>query len=334
MALSVIIVNYRSSDYISNCIKSALQFDSAKDFEWIVVDNASNDNSKDHILSQFPFVKWIDMGYNAGFARANNEGIRQSEGETVLLLNPDMIIQEDAISFCYSQLLNSSYIASSVQLLNPDLTPQITGSFYMAGGLNHLLPLPYMGDILRAIAFGMKVKKTNIQDIVSEQKVDWINGAFIMAKKEAIDKAGMLDEDFFLYSEEIEWCYRLGKVGNLCVFGNLHSTHLQGETVNKEIKSKEKGYKNLFDIKGRQLIVSQMVRIRKQFGIAWCLFHFLMYLAEIPFFAIVSVIHHLVKFDNPFSDWKRISGYTINIMKLGLLLPVILRNKPHFYKIM
>ena len=334
MALSVIIVNYRSSEYISDCIKSAMEFASFDSFEWIVVDNASNDNSKEHILSQFPFVKWIEMGYNAGFARANNQGIRQATGETVLLLNPDMIIQEDAIAACYAQFSNSTHIAASVQLLNPDLSPQITGSFFMAGGLNHLLPLPYMGDILRSIAFGMKVKKTNIQDIVSEQKVDWINGAFIMAKKTAIEKAGMLDEDFFLYSEEIEWCYRLGKVGSLCVYGNLHSIHLQGETVNKETKSQEKGYKNLFDIKGRQLIVSQMMRIRKQFGIVWCLFHFFMYLVEIPFFAIVSFFHHIIKFENPFIDWKRVSGYTINIMKLGLLLPVILRNKPHFYKIM
>src|SRR4051794_11903384 len=254
-----------------------MQFSSALHFEWIIADNQSNDSSKEQITSKFPFVKWIQMNYNAGFARANNEGIRQSKGEVVLLLNPDTIILNDSINQCYQRFIQSSYVACSVQLFNADKTAQITGNFFMKGGLNHLLPLPYLGSLLRRIAFSVRVKKTNLAKASSEEKVDWINGAFLMVKKSAIEKAGMLDEDFFLYSEEIEWCSRLTKAGELCVYGDLKIIHLQGETINSATNTSDKGYFNLYDKKGLQLMVSNHVRIRKQFGIAWFLIHLFMH---------------------------------------------------------
>jgi len=139
-------------------------------------------------MIRYPRLKWINMDYNAGFARANNEGIRQSSGQAVLLLNPDTIILDDAIEKCFQRLINSTYIAGSVQLLNEDQTPQITGNFFMKGGLNHLLPLPYLGNLLRSVAFAAKVKKTNIPMASAEEKADWITGAFLMVKKEAIEK--------------------------------------------------------------------------------------------------------------------------------------------------
>ena len=182
MPLSIIIVNFRSSSFICNCISSAFQFPSALNFEWIIVDNQSNDNSKEQIISKFPFVQWIEMNYNAGFARANNEGIRQSKGEVVLLLNPDTIILNDAINQCYERFIRSSYVACGVQLLNADKTPQITGNFFMKGSLNHLLPLPYLGALSRRIALSLKVSKTNVAKASMEEKVDWINGAFLMHK--------------------------------------------------------------------------------------------------------------------------------------------------------
>jgi len=311
-----------------------MQFPSAKNFEWIVVDNQSGDESKEQIISKFPFVKWIEMNYNAGFARANNEGIRQSAGEVVLLLNPDTIILNNAINECYQRFIQSSYVACSVQLLNADKTPQITGNFFMKGGLNHLLPLPYMGALLRKIAFAFKVKKTNVAKAATEEKVDWLNGAFIMAKKSAIKKAGMLDEDFFLYSEEIEWCSRLRKVGELCVYGDLETIHLQGETINSVTKTSDKGYLNLFDKKGLQLIISNHIRIRKQFGAGWFLFHLFMHTLEVPIFFICSIIDNLFHLHNPFKNFFYIRGYTYNVLKLWSLSPKIISNKPYFYKML
>jgi GT2 family glycosyltransferase len=319
---------------VVDCLQSAAQFTSFNSFEWIVVDNDSKDNSKEAILSQFPQVHWIDMGYNAGFARANNNGIRHATGDVVLLLNPDTIILDDAIAQCYKAFIPSAYIAGSVQLLNADKSPQITGNFFMKGGLNHLLPLPYLGALLRSIAFTARVKKTNVQQAGNEQTVDWINGAFMMIKKVAIDKAGMFDEDFFLYSEEIEWCSRLQKTGELCVYGNLHIIHLQGEVINDASKTTGKGYTNLFNRKGLQILVSQHVRIRKQFGVAWFLFHLAVHTFEIPVYFICSFLDNLFHLRNPFADIANIAGFTSNVFRLWELVPVIISNAPHFYKVL
>jgi len=333
LALSVIIVNYRSASFIVDCLSSAFKYPSAKGFEWIVVDNDSKDKSEEIITNQFPSVRWINMGYNAGFARANNEGIRQCKGETVLLLNPDTIVLEDAIAKSYERMqTDQNCIAAATQLLNPDGSPQITGNFFMKGGLNHLLPLPYLGKFLRTLALFAGVKKTNIRQAVQTESVDWINGAFLMVKKKAIEKAGLLDEDFFLYAEEVEWCSRLQKQGELLVYGDLFTTHLQGETINTATNSPDKGYFNLFDKKGLQLLVSNNLRIRKQFGVAWFLFNLVILIIEIPLFFIFSIVHNSIRFRNPFTNWKQISGYASNVLRLLKLSPTIIANKPHFYK--
>lgn len=330
--LSIIIVNYKSPLLIVDCIRSIKAQTSQISYEIIVADNFSNDNSEDLICSSFPGTKWLQMNYNAGFARANNAAIRVSKASVVLLLNPDTIVIAKAIEKCYLQFISSAYVACGVQLINPDNTPQISGNFFMKGGLNHLLTLPYLGRVLRQLAFAVKVKKTNVQQAGAEEKVDWINGAFLMVKKTAIEKAGLLDEDFFLYAEEIEWCSRLRKTGELSVYGNLNVVHLQGETINKETETSDKGYTNLYDKKGLQLMVSNHLRIRKQFGAGWFIFHLIMFTIDIPVFALCSFTFNLFKRKNAFRDIKKILGFSKNVVKTWLLVPAMLSKKPHFYK--
>ncbi|WP_153798675.1 glycosyltransferase [Foetidibacter luteolus] len=332
MLLSVIIVNYHSESDIIRCLRSTSQYESFEKIQWIIVENDSDAAGKELIMLEFPNVKWIDMGYNAGFARANNEGIRQSAGEIVLLLNPDTIILDDAIYKCFQKFVMSNYVACSVQLLNPDYTPQITGNFVITGALNHLLPLPYLGKLLRSIAFSINVKTSNVTKSASEEKVDWINGAFLMVKKEKIKTAGLMDEDFFLYSEETEWCSRLKKEGELCVFGNLSVIHIQGETINKATGNFEKGYFNLYDRKGLQIIVSHMVRIRKELGIGWFLVHLMIYSFDLPVFLICSILENIFRLRNPFSEWKLIKGFAYNLLITWRLFFTILSNRPFFYK--
>lgn len=199
MLLSIIIVNYKSSDYIVDCLASADSYllDDNK-YEWIIVDNASGDNSKSKILSQFPFVKWISLTENIGFARANNIGIQMSKGSHVLLLNPDTILLPNSIETALQRLINSNYVACGVQLVYPDMQPQFSGSNFVLGGLNHLLPIPYWGNCVKWFANGLMKEKPAIIKASSEQNVDWISGAFLMVKKNVIDQAGQLDEDFFI----------------------------------------------------------------------------------------------------------------------------------------
>ncbi len=334
MKLSIIIVNYRSAAFILNCIKSALQFDSANSFEWIVVDNDSKDNSRDQICRAFPFVKWIEMGYNAGFARANNEGMRQSSGDVFLLLNPDTLILNNAILHCFEKLVSSKHIASGVQLLYEDHSIQISGSYFMKWGINHLLPIPYWGSFLKFIAKQLNTQKPGVEQVSREVMVDWISGAFLMVKKDSVLKAGMMDEDFFLYAEEVEWCSRLNKLGDLVLYGDIQIIHLLGESIKDSTGTDDKTYANLFDIKGLQLIVSNHVRIRKQYGVGWFLFQLLNYSFGVLVFLVGSFLDHLLQLKNPFADWKKIVGLAKNVAIAWTLSFTIIRNRPHFYKML
>lgn len=332
--LSIIIVNYNSKVLIAQCLKSAMQFESFINYEWIIVDNNSTDDSKAFLTANFPFIHWISMNYNAGFARANNAGIQVASNSTVLLLNPDTIILKNALERCLHKFEQSPHGACSVQLLNEDGSPQITGSYFMKGGLNHLLPLPYLGNFLRKIALGLQAKNTSIKQAMTDVKVDWINGAFLMVKKEIIQQCGLMDEDFFLYAEEAEWCYRIGKYGPLFVYGDIHITHLQGETINAETNSPGKGYQNIFDRKGAQLLVSNLLRIRKQEGVFWYLMNMMIYTAESPIFCIGFFLEYLThKKENRLYHFRQLKGYMKNIVLVWKLAPKMLSNKPNFYKV-
>ncbi len=333
--LSIIIVNYNSKKLIAQCLDSAMQFDSYQQYEWIIVDNNSSDNSESFLKNKYPFIHWISMQYNAGFARANNAGIKASSHDMVLLLNPDTIIIENALEHCVNRLFHSAHAACSVQLLNEDGSPQITGSYFMKGGLNHLLPLPYLGNILRKIAFGFHVKNTSIKETSSDVQVDWINGAFLMVKKNIIHKSGAMDEDFFLYAEEAEWCYRIGKYGQLFVYGDLHIKHLQGETINTATNSPTKGYHNIFDKKGAQLMLSNLLRIRKQEGVIWYLINMIICTIEIPIFWCGFLLTLIIqKKERRNYQLAQPIGYTKNIVLLWQYMPKIISGKPHFYKVL
>ncbi len=333
MLVSIIIVNYKSSHYIMDCLASAeATLIANNDIEWIVVDNASGDESKQLITSAYPFVQWLEMGYNAGFARANNAGIKIAKGEAVLLLNPDTLLLPGAIEQTVSQFLSSNHIACGVQLVHADRSPQFSGSYFVKGGLNHLLPLPYWGSTLKAIASLFKTNKPAIVQATAEQLVDWISGAFLMVKKSAIEKVGLMDEDFFLYGEEVEWCSRLNKLGSLCLYGNIQIIHLIGGTIQEATNAVDNSYTNLSDLKGFQLIVSNHVRIRKQYGILWFLVQLLNYTWAIPYAFIASFLNLLIHFRNPFNEFSTIAGLAKNVFKLWVLTPIIIIGKPHFYK--
>ena len=331
MKISIILVNYKTPQLTINCLNSIYQYDS-KDIEIIIVDNFSQDNTEQIVNEKFPSVKFIQMGYNAGFARANNAGIRLSESEVVLLLNTDTIILNDAINNCLNDFLKSDYIACGVQLLNEDGSPQISGNYAMKGGLNYLLPLPYYGVFLKSIADLFKIKKPNLPEAFGTIEVDWINGAFLMVKKSAIKNAGLLDEDFFLYAEEAEWCSRLKKQGKLCIYGYHKVLHLQGLSANEAFLSTGKGYFNLSDKKGLQIMLSNFVRIRKEFGVLWLIFIFVNYLIGIPVFITGLIIEKLFKGKKATYQFRHWIGYCKNIFKVLNLLPNIIGNKPYFYK--
>jgi GT2 family glycosyltransferase len=334
MDLSIIIINYKTPQLVLDCLRTIYEQITRIDFEIIIADNASGDNSEELIMAGNPDIRWIQMGYNAGFARANNESIRQSQGKIVLLLNSDTLIEENAIERCYEQFSGSEYIACGVQLLNPDRTPQISGNFFMRGGLNYLLPLPYMGQWVKSAGNLFKVAAPNIAEASSEVRVDWINGACLMVKRTAIDKAGLMDEDFFLYAEEAEWCSRLGKYGKMCIYGQFHVVHLQGESSSEAFGSSGKGYYNLYDRRGLQIMLSNFVRIRKQCGVGWFLVQLAFYLGEIPVFFAGILVSRVVGSRQRRYSFRQFRQYCKNIFIVAAMSFRIIGNKPYFYKVL
>ena len=334
MSLSVIIVNFRSASLIVDCLHSLYEQDSGTITEVLVVDNASGDNSEDVICTRFPQVKWVQMDYNAGFARANNEGMRRSVGELVLLLNPDTISLNNAVGRCAGRLLQSDYVAAGVQLLNADNSLQISGSYFMTGGINHLMAVPDTGRFVRWLGLRLKVRKTSVVEARAVTEVDWINGAFLMVKKEALKTTGLLDEDFFLYSEEIEWCSRLGKAGRMCIYGDLNVVHLVGVTAGQAFNSNTAGYQQLTDKKGLQLMLSGWLRIRKQFGVLWFLFHLLFFWLSIPIIFLLLPFKFIFNVRKGKYYWQTATGFAVNVVRNTRLVAKILRNTPYFYKVL
>jgi GT2 family glycosyltransferase len=330
--LSIIIVNYRSSALILDCLRSLQEKDPALEAELIVVDNASGDGSREAILAAFPSVNWIDMGYNAGFARANNAGMRLAKGDCFLLLNPDTLALDDSISRCYQRLLRSHYAAVGVQQLDAGGAPQISGNFFVRGGLNHLLPIPYWGSLIRWAGYKAKAKVPNVQEAKEKEEVDWISGAFLMVRRESVAAAGMMDEDFFLYAEEVEWCSRLRKLGPLCIYGDLRIVHLEGGSIDKAQNVKERGYYNLYDRKGLQLMVSNHLRVRKQYGTSWFLLLLINYTWGWAVFFFCALFGNLFRLKSPVPELTRVGAFGGNLFRLWSLTPRILSGKPHFYK--
>ncbi|MFT3680381.1 MAG: glycosyltransferase [Ferruginibacter sp.] len=335
MDASIIIINYKSCSLVMDCIKSIVQETAAGSYEIIVVDNDSQDGAKAIILSSYPGVRWIEMGYNAGFSRANNAGMRIATGEYILILNSDTVIKEGAIT--KSIALLKSYpgaVGGGVQLLNTDGTTQISGAHFKTGGLNTLLPLPYFGRLVRYLGYRFKTTVPSVQHVQEDVEVDWIVGAYILVQKEVLEKAGLFDEDFFMYAEEIEWCARIRKYGKLVLFAEPKVIHIGGGTSSEYYSTEEaENGKNLWNRKGRQIMVSNMLRIRKQFGVFWFLVICAAYVFEIPIFAICLLFDKLLNGSKTKYSWKNVKDYVSNIAVLLQYFFKIVINKKYFYKV-
>lgn len=335
MDVSIIIINYKSCKLVMDCIESIVQQTKPGSYEIIVVDNDSKDGAKEKITTAFPDTKWLQMDYNAGFARANNAGMKIASGDFFLILNADTIILDQAIDKSITMLKNNTRaVGCGVQLLNTDGSTQISGAHFIKGGLNTLLPLPYFGRLVRYLGYKFKSTVPSVQDVQKDVEVDWVVGAYMLVSNDAVKKAGMFDEDFFMYAEEIEWCARLRKQGKLVLFSEPKIIHIGGGTSGDYYNTEEsENGKNLWNRKGRQIIVSNMLRIRKQFGMGWFLLIMTCYVGEIPLFFFCLVIDKIINGTKAKFKWKNVSDYTANISVLLKYFFKMLFNKKYFYKV-
>ncbi|MCO5269629.1 MAG: glycosyltransferase family 2 protein [Brumimicrobium sp.] len=202
MELSIIIVNYKTPILTHRCIESIYQSKTSFNFEIIVVDNFSQDDSEKIITKDFPEVKWINNTYNAGFGRANNLGVSQAKGEYILLLNSDMLLSQD-LHPCIEKLEESTLNGVlGCQLQNEDGSFQ-KSCYYDVGTIRHLLSY----NILWYKLFKPQPKS-----------LDAVMGSFMLIRKTDFDVVGGFDKDFFMYAEELEMCYRVKKKGKKIVY--------------------------------------------------------------------------------------------------------------------
>jgi len=211
MDLSIIVVNWNTQEMLSQCLKSVDKTVRASDcleVETIVVDNASADGSVQMVREQFPWTRLIENMENLGFARANNQALKLARGNKLLLLNPDTVSTEGAIELLLGVLdedLKTAIVGA--QLLNADGSLQPSSGAFPS--LWSELPL-----INRRLNHKHKPASVSVlgQDRIV-RSVDWVSGACLMIKREACDAIGLLDESFWLYTEEADWCYRARQTG-------------------------------------------------------------------------------------------------------------------------
>ena len=209
MKLSIIIVNYNVKYFLEQCLCSVRAAIAGMEAEVLVVDNHSADGSVEYLRPRFPEVTFIENKDNPGFAKANNQAIRISSGEYVLLLNPDTVIGEESVrSLCFFMDEHPEAGGIGVKMLDGHGVflaeskrsfPSPWVFFCKIFGLSKLFPssrlfarysLPYLNK-------------------EKQHKVEVLAGAFMLLRRKALDKVGLLDESFFMYGEDIDLSYRI-----------------------------------------------------------------------------------------------------------------------------
>jgi O-antigen biosynthesis protein len=234
LKLSVIIVNYNVEYFLEQCLNSVIKAIENVDAEIFVVDNISVDGSVAMVQSKFPSVILIENKENVGFSKANNQAMRIAKGEYILLLNPDTVVEEDTFTkVCDFMDAHPNAGGLGVKMIDgkgnflPESkrglpTPAV--AFYKIFGLSALFP--------KSKTFG----KYHLGFLSKEEihEIEILSGAFMLMRKSTLDKVGLLDEDFFMYGEDIDLSYRILKGGyKNYYFPNTSIIHYKGESTKK-----------------------------------------------------------------------------------------------------
>lgn len=246
--LTISIVSHNTKSLLKDCLDSIYHNTKKYEFEVIVVDNNSEDESAEMVEQEFPQVKLIRNTENLGFARANNQAIKQSKGKYTLLLNSDTIVISDAIVKIVN-FMDTHPEAGVVgcRKLNPDLTvqpsvtvlPNIWTVFFRFFRFKRLLPSPKQRRFMGRF-FGPILGKTinSYLGWYSDNKageariVDFVTGACFLIRRETINDVGLLDEKFFMYLEDDDWCVRIKRKGwQIYIHPDARIIHYGGENL-------------------------------------------------------------------------------------------------------
>jgi O-antigen biosynthesis protein len=233
--ISIVIVNYNVREHLDACLASI--FKSNKDkykIEIFVVDNNSIDGSSIFIRNKYPSINLIDNDNNLGFAKANNIALRKVKGEYILILNPDTILEEETfnklINFCRENK-NVGAISSKLIQANGKLDLACKRSFPSLS-----VALPRILGLSKIFPKSKFFGKYNLSflDENKTYEVDAICGAFMFIPKFVLDRVGLFDEDYFMYGEDLDLCFRIKNAGyKIVYFPEIKTVHLKGESTRK-----------------------------------------------------------------------------------------------------
>ena len=224
MKLSVVIVNYNVRLLLEECIKSVENALDGIEGDIFVVDNNSSDGSVEYIRERFPKVHIIANKENLGFARANNQAIRMTDAEYILLLNPDTVVYENTLQGCLD-FMDANPEAGGVGVR------MLTREGKVAPESRRAVPTPWVA-FLKMLGFTRRYYMSHLP-WDKPGRIEVVSGAFCMLRHKALDQIGLLDEDFFMYGEDIDLSYRLLKGGWQNWYLPYDIIHYKGESTQK-----------------------------------------------------------------------------------------------------
>jgi GT2 family glycosyltransferase len=213
MDLSVVVVNYKSREDLLECLESLKRDSGALSTEYLVVDNDSRDGSPEALALRFPGVRLVLNTENVGYARAVNQGIAATSGDSVLIMNPDCEVRPGTLAALAGFLRQRPRTAiAAPRILNPDGTLEFSARSFPD-------PLTFLFNryslltrLFPANPYSRRYLLTD-WDHRSVRDVDWVSGACMMVRREAIDRVGGMDETFFMFNEDVDWCRRMKLAG-------------------------------------------------------------------------------------------------------------------------
>ncbi|WP_379135432.1 glycosyltransferase family 2 protein [Paenibacillus sp. sgz500958] len=232
--VSIIIVNYNTCRLTTDCLRSVYASETKYSYEIILIDNNSRDHSVETIRTEFPDITLIANQENTGFARANNQGMAAAQGRYILLLNSDTVVRTDTLETMISLMDRRPDLgASGCKLILPDGSldkacrrgfPTPSASFYYAFGFSAMFP-----DRPRFNGYQL-----GYLDPDAEYPVDSLVGAFMLVRRETVAEVGGLDENFFMYGEDLDWCYRIKEAGwGIYYYPRTSIVHLKGGSARR-----------------------------------------------------------------------------------------------------
>lgn len=233
------------------------------------MDNASEDGSTQMVEKKFPQVKLIKNKDNIGFTKANNQGIKVAKGDSIFLLNSDTYLIENSLK----KLVEKSQTENPKVVLAPLLLNENRSIQQSVGFFPNLPQIFFWMSFIDDLPFGQFLKPYHEDHDTfyqKEQEVDWATGAAILVPKEAIKKAGPLDEKIFMYGEDVEWCYRLKKFGYKMLFSPTTKIVHIGRGSSKKIPTRAfigeyQGVKYFYQ-KYKSFLALQIARIFLKIG--------------------------------------------------------------------